>query len=171
MTKKEIGLGVSDFKEVILENKYYVDKTGFIKEVIDDGSKVLLITRPRRFGKTLNMSMLYYYFDINGKYNKELFNGLSIMNYGDKYLNEIARYPVINLSLVDVKEKNYENMILSFKSVIADLYLTHEYLLESDKISSIEKKNIQDIINYQSNEVMLKRSLKDLSKYLEKHFR
>ena len=87
MTNKEIGIGVEDFKEVILENKYFVDKTEYIKEVIDDGSKVLLITRPRRFGKTLNMSMLKYFFDITLKeYDKELFNGLKIMNYRRKVL-------------------------------------------------------------------------------------
>ena len=171
MTEKGIGLGVSDFKEVIKEELYFVDKSFFIKEVIDNNDKILLITRPRRFGKTLNMSMLFYFFDINGKYNKELFEGLNIMNYGDKYINEMTSYPVINLSFVDVKETSYKNMILSFKSVIADLYLKYEYLLDSDKLSSSEKKNIQEIINYKSNEVTLKRSLKDLSKYLEKHFR
>ena len=80
MTRRDIGIGVEDFKEVILENIYFVDKTEYIKEIIDDKSKVLLITRPRRFGKTLNMSMLKYFFDVKLKeYDKELFNGLNIM--------------------------------------------------------------------------------------------
>ena len=77
---KNLKMAGQDFKAVILENKYYVDKTEYIKEIIDYGSDIILVTRPRRFGKTLNMSMLKYFFDINGKeYDKDLFNGLKIM--------------------------------------------------------------------------------------------
>ena len=81
---KAVGLGESDFKSQIQRNLYYIDKTMYIKELIDDTNKVMLVTRPRRFGKTLNMSMLKYYFDINKKESKDIFNGLKIMEQDEK---------------------------------------------------------------------------------------
>ena len=80
-----IGIGVSDFKMLRIRDNYFIDKSLFIKHIIDNQSGVILITRPRRFGKTLNMSMLRYYFDCNGKETKELFTGLKIMEQEEKY--------------------------------------------------------------------------------------
>ena len=171
MTDKGIGIGVEDFKKVILEDIYYVDKTEYIKEVIDDKSEVLLITRPRRFGKTLNMSMLKYFFDANLKeYDKQLFNGLNIMKCGEKYIDEMGKYPVISISFANVKESSFEDMKFAITSVIADLYLEFEYILESDKISESEKKQFRDIVNYTANNVMIEKSILNLSKYLEKYY-
>ena len=167
---KSIGIGVSDFKKIIQNNIYYVDKTEFIKEVIDDKSEVLLITRPRRFGKTLNMNMLSYYFDIENKSNKKLFKGLKIMDAGEKYLKEMCSYPVINLSFVKLKENSYKNMILSIKNIIANIYEKYRYLLESDKISKEEKVKIKKILSAKENEVDLKDSIWNLTKYLQKYY-
>ena len=89
-----IGIGQSDFKILRIKNNYYIDKTKYIKDVIDNESSVLLITRPRRFGKTLNMSMLRYYFDCTKKDSKELFKGLKIMEQEEKYTRD-ARYNFI----------------------------------------------------------------------------
>ena len=85
MQMEGIGIGISDFKMLRLRNNYYIDKSLFIKDIIDNQAGVALITRPRRFGKTLNMSMLRYYFDCTQKYTKELFDGLKIMEQGEKY--------------------------------------------------------------------------------------
>ena len=92
--KREIPVGIDDFKEIINGNYFFVDKTLLIKELIDDGSKVILFPRPRRFGKTLNMSMLSYYFDISED-SKDLFKGLYITEQGKKYLDEMNNNPVI----------------------------------------------------------------------------
>ena len=168
--EKYIGLGVSDFKEVIKEDIYYIDKTMYIKEIIDSKDKVVLVTRPRRFGKTLNMSMLRYYFDNRVKDSKELFNGLKIMDQDEKYLKEMNKYPVIYLSLAGLKTENKEKMIIGLKSLIMELYQEHRYLLESDKLYEEDKQKIKEILNAKEDEVALERSLKDLCIYLERHY-
>ena len=88
-----IGIGISDFKALRLRNNYFIDKTMYIKDIIDNQSGVVLITRPRRFGKTLNMSMLRYFFDCNVKDSKVLFDGLKIMEQGEKYTSKLGAYP------------------------------------------------------------------------------
>ena len=104
---KKIPVGIDDFKEIINNSCYYVDKTKFITNILDDGSKVKLFTRPRRFGKTLNMSMLKYFFDIhNSKENKELFNGLDIEK--TKHFSEQGQYPVVFISLKGIKSNTWE---------------------------------------------------------------
>ena len=129
---KNVATGIDDFK-ILRENNYlYIDKTMLIKEIIDEFDKPCLIPRPRRFGKTLNMSMLYYYFSLDYK-NNNLFNGLKIMEQGDKYLSEMNKYPVISLSLKNTKFDNYEGFIDNYKDVMKSLYGEYEYLLESDK--------------------------------------
>ena len=134
-----IGIGESDFKILRIKKDYYIDKTKYIKDIIDNRSKVLLITRPRRFGKTLNMSMLRYYFKKKKKDSKELFKGLKIMEQEEKYTSKLGYYPCIYLTLKDVMETNYGNMILNMKIAIAEMYQEHRYLLESDKIYPEEK--------------------------------
>ena len=101
-----IGIGISDFKMLRLRDNYYIDKTMYIKDIIDNQSGVVLITRPRRFGKTLNMSMLKYYFDRNQKDSKELFQGLKIMSQEEKYTSKLGAYPVIYVTLKDVRGEN-----------------------------------------------------------------
>ena len=108
---KPIGIGIDDFKELIEMNGFYVDKTKFIEDIVKDISKVQLITRPRRFGKTLNISMLKYFYDINNRdKNKKLFNGLYIEN--SPTFEERGKYPVIFLSFKDIKEDTVEKMFI-----------------------------------------------------------
>ena len=165
-----IGIGQSDFKILRIKNNYYIDKTKYIKDVIDNESSVLLITRPRRFGKTLNMSMLRYYFDCTKKDSKELFKGLEIMEQEEKYTSKLGYYPCIYLTLKDVMETNYTNMILNMKIAIAEMYQEHRYLLESDKIYPEEKEQIKEILFYKEDEIVLRNSIKSLSKYLNRHY-
>ena len=165
-----IGIGISDFKMLRKRENYYIDKTMFIKDIIDNQSGVNLITRPRRFGKTLNMSMLKYYFDCRQKDNKELFEGLKIMNQDEKYTSKLGYYPVIYITLKDVQDTNYENMLLDMKTAVIDMYQEHRYLLDSDKIYPEEKARITDILFAREDEVTLKNSVKELSKYLNRHY-
>ena len=129
-----IGIGESDFKMLRLKDNYYIDKTEYIKHIIDNQSKVILITRPRRFGKTLNMSMLKYYFDCTDKYNKELFQGLKILEAEEKYTSKMGYYPCIYMTLKGVSETNYENMLLSLKTEAMEIYQQHMYFSSASSI-------------------------------------
>ena len=165
-----IGLGQSDFRALRIRKNYYIDKTMYIKDIIDNDSSVILVTRPRRFGKTLNMSMLRYYFDCSQKDNKELFEGLKIMEQGEEYTSKLGYYPCIYLTLKDISEVNYQNMILNLKTAVSDMYLEHIYLLDSDKIYPFEKEQIKDILSYKEDEIVLRNSIKTLSKYLNRFY-
>ena len=140
--KKGIGLGIDDFKEIIKEDCYYVDKTKFIEEIIKDGSEVKLFARPRRFGKTLNMSMLKYFFDIkNREENKEIFKDLYIEK--TEAFKEQGQYPVIFLSLKDLKALTWEQMEKAIKSAISRLFSEYKYLLNDlDKFDTLTFENI-----------------------------
>ena len=139
---KRLAIGVSDFKHLIEEDFYYFDKTKFIEEIIKDGSQVKLFARPRRFGKTLNMSMLKYFFDIENKEeNKELFKDLYIEK--TDAFKEQGQYPVIFLSLKDLKALTWEQMEKAIKSAISRLFLDHRYILNDlDKFDTIIFENI-----------------------------
>ena len=165
-----IGLGQSDFRALRIRKNYYIDKTMYIKDIIDNRSKVILVTRPRRFGKTLNMSMLRYYFDCSQKDNKELFEGLKIMEQGEEYTSKLGYYPCIYLTLKDVNEDTYEKMILNMKTAMLNTYKEHMYLLDSDKIYPFEKEKINNILYFREDEVTLKNSVKDLSEYLSRYY-
>ena len=165
-----IGLGESDFRALRTMKDYYIDKTMYIKDIIDNRSKVILVTRPRRFGKTLNMSMLRYYFDCSQKDNKELFEGLKIMEQGEEYTSKLGYYPCIYLTLKDVNEDTYEKMILNMKTAMLNTYKEHMYLLDSDKIYPFEKEKINNILYFREDEVTLKNSVKDLSEYLSRYY-
>lgn len=103
MIQKALPIGVEDFRELIQKNYYYVDKTLLIKELLDMKGKVNLFTRPRRFGKTLNMSMLQYFFEDSGEEKQPLFTGTKIMEAGEEYTSHMGRYPVICISLKSLK--------------------------------------------------------------------
>ena len=169
MVEQGIGLGISDFKMIRLRNNYYIDKTMYIKDIIDNQSGVILITRPRRFGKTLNMSMLKYYFDCAQKDSRDLFEGLKIMEQGEKYTSKLGTYPVIYLTLKEVKDVTYEKMLLNMKTAILEVYREYRYLLESDKIYDDEKKMINDILWGKENEITLKNAIKELIRMLYEH--
>ena len=165
-----IGIGISDFKALRLRKNYFLDKTMYIKNIIDNQSGVVLVTRPRRFGKTLNMSMLRYFFDCDVKDGKELFEGLKIMEQGEKYTSKLGTYPCIYLTLKDVSDVSYESMLLDLKTAILEMYREHMYLLDSDKIYPFEKEKIMDILYTREDETALKTSIKELSGYLYRHF-
>ena len=129
----DIGIGESDFRGLRIRNLYYIDKSLYIKNIIDNTSKVILVTRPRRFGKTLNMSMLRYYFDCTMKDNKDLFTGLKITKQSTKYTSKLGYYPVIYITLKDVQNRNYENMLLDLKSAMLNMYKQHMYLLRKKR--------------------------------------
>ena len=139
---KRLAIGLSDFKHLIKEDFYYFDKTKFIEEVIKDGSQVKLFARPRRFGKTLNMSMLKYFFDIENKEeNKKIFKDLYIEK--TEAFKEQGQYPVIFLSLKDLKALTWEQMEKAIKSTISRLFSEYKYLLNDlDKFDTLTFENI-----------------------------
>ena len=164
---KRIGIGLSDFKELIEEDFYYFDKTKFIDEIVKDGAKVKLFARPRRFGKTLNMSMLKYFFDIKeGQENRKLFKDLYIEK--TESFREQGQYPVIFLSLKDLKATTWEEMEKDIKLTVSRLFLDHRYLLNDlDKFDTITFENI---IMKNTNIEDLKEALKFLTENLYKKY-
>ena len=139
---KRIPIGLSDFKHLIEEDFYYFDKTKFIDEIIQDGAQVKLFTRPRRFGKTLNISMLKYFFDIKeAEKNKKLFKDLYIEK--TESFKEQGQYPVIFLSLKDLKATTWEEMQKDIKLTVARLFSEYKYLLKDlDKFDTITFENV-----------------------------
>ena len=139
---KRIPIGLSDFKHLIEEDFYYFDKTKFIDEIIQDGAQVKLLTRPRRFGKTLNMSMLKYFFDIKeAEENRKIFKDLYIEK--TESFKEQGQYPVIFLSLKDLKARTWEIMEKDIKSTVARLFSEYKYLLKDlDKFDTITFENV-----------------------------
>ena len=148
--KKRLPVGISDFEEMITQNYYFVDKSLMIKEVIDSGAKVTLIPRPRRFGKTLNLSMLKYFFEKTEKIKKHLFNDLAISKELE-CMNHQGQCPVIFLTFKDVKDLNWEDCYGNMIQIIADEFARHEYLLKSDTLRSFEKSDFKKIINLTAN--------------------
>ena len=164
---KRIGIGLSDFKELIEEDFYYFDKTKFIDEIVKDGAKVKLFTRPRRFGKTLNMSMLKYFFDVEKKEeNGKLFKDLYIEK--TESFKEQGQYPVIFLSLKDLKAATWEIMEKDIKSTVASLFLEYEDLYY--ELGEFDKPLFKKIATKEEGIENLKEALKVLVKILYKKY-
>ena len=164
--KKKLPIGLSDFKEIIEYDYYYFDKTKFIENILEDRSKVKLFTRPRRFGKTLNISMLKYFFDVENKEeNKKLFEGLNISK--SEYFNKQGEFPVISISFKDYNEKKWESGFREVKGIIERLYTKYKYLTEKMDEIEVEKFNsirrTLDLADW-------KNSLLNLSKYLYEYY-
>ena len=170
MVSNGIGIGISDFKALRIRANYYIDKTMYIKDIIDNQSGVILVTRPRRFGKTLNMSMLKYYFDCRQKDNKELFNGLKIMEQEEKYTSKLGAYPLIYMTLKDVVSTNFEKMLLCLKTELVELYIDHAELLKSEKLLDVEKEMFNTVLNLKANEIEMQNALKLLTRLLYKEY-
>ena len=167
MRKKAVPVGIEDFKELIQDEYYYVDKTLLIDEMLMNKSKVTLFTRPRRFGKTLNMSMLKYFFDVKDKEeNKKLFENLKI--YDSEYMSEQGKYPVIFVSLKDLKEDTWEECLESIKDIMYKIF--NEYSFLREKLNIVEKRQFDKIWEITGNERNFKTSLLDLSNYLNKYY-
>ena len=167
---QKIGIGESDFKGLRVRENYYIDKTMYIKDIIDNESRVILVTRPRRFGKTLNMSMLKYYFDCKQKDNKELFTGLKIMGQEEKYTSKLGAYPVIYMTLKDVVSTKYKKMLLCLKTELVELYIEHAELLKSEKLLDVEKEMFSTVLNLKANEIEMQNALKLLTRLLYKEY-
>ena len=167
MRKKAVPVGIEDFKELIQDEYYYVDKTLLIDEMLMNKSKVTLFTRPRRFGKTLNMSMLKYFFDVKDKEeNKKLFENLKVSN--SEYMSEQGKYPVIFVSLKDLKEDTWEECLESIKDIMYKIFNEYNFLRE--KLNIVEKRQFDKIWEITGNERNFKTSLLDLSNYLNKYY-
>ena len=160
---KRIGIGLSDFKHLIEEDFYYFDKTKFIDEVIKDGAQVKLFARPRRFGKTLNMSMLKYFFDIKkAEENRKLFKNLYIEK--TESFKEQGQYPVVFLSLKDLKATTWEEMERKIIIILSDFFSEYEYLL--NELTGISFENLKNIIYRKADIDELTTTLKFLTKIL-----
>jgi hypothetical protein len=168
---KTIPIGYSDFKQLRENDFYYIDKSLLIKEVIEDGGQVLLLPRPRRFGKTLNLTMLRYFFEKvkDAAGTKALFSGLAIKNE-HVFEKHCCKYPVIYLTFKDVKSLRFEQAIESIKLLISREFRRHDYLLDSQILNSSEKTIYNKIMNLEANISFYKESLLNLSTYLYRYY-
>lgn len=135
---RTVGIGHQDFEQVITEDNFYIDKTLFIKEWWERKDMVTLLTRPRRFGKTLNMSMLEKFFSVKYAERSDLFKGLSIWE-DEKYRQLQGTYPVISLTFANVKEKDYQGTRKCINHILTDLYNKNIFLLESGILTENEE--------------------------------
>ena len=164
---KKIPIGVENFKEIINNNYYYVDKTKFIEKILNDGSKIKLFTRPRRFGKTLNMSTIKHFFDIkNNEENRKLFNNLDIEK--SVYIKEQGQYPIIFVSMKGIKDITWEEAKSSLKILISKLYSEFKYLL--DDLDEFDLPRFKKYLLADIDFANLKNALEFLTRVLyEKH--
>ena len=166
MEKKAIPIGIENFEDIIKDNYYYVDKSMLIEDILVNRAAVTLFTRPRRFGKTLNMSMIKYFFDVRNKdENRKLFEGLKI--FGSEYMKEQGKYPVIFVSLKDLRADTWEDTFENLKSFISDLYAEFEDMRE---IMNKRDKIKFDKIFYEEEKGDYETSLKLLSNYIYKYY-
>ena len=164
--RKPLPIGVSDFKEIVENNYYYIDKTKLIEDILHYRAKVNLFTRPRRFGKTLNMSMIKYFFDIENKEeNRKLFNGLNI--FESEHMQEQGQYPVIYISFRNMEEVSWENSHIAIRQLISNMYDEFKFIREEmDERELFYFDNVwfnKDIADW-------KGSLKALTKYLYEYY-
>ncbi len=164
---KKIPIGVDDFKKLIENNAYYIDKTKFIADILDDAAEVKLFTRPRRFGKTLNMSTLKYFFDINNAVeNRKLFNGLDIEK--SEYISEHGKYPVIFISMKGIKATTWLASLFAIKGLIAELYNEFEFIRDILNKAELEKF---DKIWLKKDDGEYENALKNLTAFLYKYYK
>ncbi len=188
---KKLPVGLSDFKRVIEDNYYYVDKSLLIKELIDQGAQALLVPRPRRFGKTLNLSMLRYFFEkpalplarqmalagratAPGRPGTEadlsgLFRHLKIWQAGEEYSGKQGKYPVIFLTFKDVKEANWESALKKIKRLVQEEFLRHDYLRQGASLKTEEREYFSGIAKLTTDQSAYEDSLKSLCRYLARH--
>lgn len=166
MRKKAVPVGIEDFERIINEDYYYVDKTMLIEELLINRAPVTLFTRPRRFGKTLNMSMIKYFFDVKNKEeNKKLFENLKISN--SEYMSEQGKYPVIFISLKDLKGNRWKENFILIKKYIKNIYM--EFYNLKDKLNPIFKNDFEKIVMEKEDADWLY-ALKNLSNYLYEYY-
>ena len=175
MDQKPLPIGIDNFEMLITRGYYFVDKTLLIKDLLDNKAAVNLFTRPRRFGKTLNMSMLQYYFEdrrdeFTGEKidNSYLFEGLNIKVEGEKYTKDMGKYPVINLSLKSAKQRSLDLAFQCIREEISNEFKRHKYIIESDVLKA-EKEHFMKIVNNDKDMSLYITALKFLSNCLNKY--
>ena len=166
MGEKAIPVGIENFEDIIKDNYYYVDKSMLIEDILVNRAAVTLFTRPRRFGKTLNMSMIKYFFDVRNKdENRKLFEGLKI--FGSEYMKEQGKYPVIFVSLKDLRGDTWEMCLMEIKKLISKIYREFQYITEK---MNEDDKEIYDSIKNRKNDMDLNTSIELLSEYLFEYY-
>ena len=166
--KLMLPTGIEDFKEIRTDGYYYVDKTALIEQVLDKRSKVTLFTRPRRFGKTLNMSMLRYFFETGT--DSKLFNGLYISQNAELCEKYMGKYPVIAISLKGVDADSYTKAKAQIIKIINREARRHRLLLKSEKLDSFDKELLTQLLSRNMEEDTITSSLQELTELLEAHF-
>ena len=165
---RTVGIGIQSFEKIITNNIFYTDKTHFIKEWWESGDEVTLIARPRRFGKTLNMSMLEQFFSINHAGKGKLFERLFIWKE-ETYRKLQGTYPVISLSFANIKETTYEKTISKMRMILRNLYMDYQFLLETDTLTEIEKAVMKNML-ISMDEAEMTMALHQLSKFLYQYY-
>lgn len=185
MKTKKLPVGVSDFKDIVSGDYCYVDKTLFIKEIMDKGDKILLVPRPRRFGKTLNLSMLRHFYDccpgqtgiethppnMQDSDLRKIFESLKIGKAGSEYMDKLGQHPVIFFSFRAIKELSWEVTLSKIKDLIRNEYLKHDYLLHSPALKPYEKNYFSNIINSKGNLGEFEQSLEKLLIFLNRFYK
>ncbi len=187
MERKKIGIGYEDYKRMIDDGCYYVDKTLLVRDILKQGGMVTLFTRPRRFGKTLALSMLRTFFeaevgpDGNAVDNSRYFAGMRVMGCGEEVLSKMGRHPVIKLSLKSARQPDFRTAMLRLRDQIVSEFLRHEYLCGSKRLSATEIQTLKDLmlpereVKVRSEEDLMREmgryatSLQILSSALAKH--
>ena len=163
-----VAIGIQQFDKLIEKNCFYVDKTDFIREWWESEDEVTLITRPRRFGKTLNMSMLEQFFSVDYADRGDLFEGLSIWE-DEKYREIQGTYPVISLSFANIKENNYKDVRKKICQLLTELYIDHSFLLESEALDEGDRTFFKRV-SVDMDDVDAAMAIHYLTKFLYLHY-
>ena len=172
--KKKLPMGIEDFKRIRSEGFYYVDKTGLIRDFLENEAYVNLFTRPRRFGKTLNMSMLKYFFEIGS--DSTLFDGLEISKEKELCAEYMGKFPVISVTLKGATGENFAEAKDMLRRIIGKESMRFQFLMQSDKLTEIEKNQYMALVNtnkagvFTMPDEVLKDSLQMLSQLLQRHY-
>lgn len=167
-TLKKLPIGIEDFEKLRKNRFYYVDKTGMIRELLQNPAEVTLFTRPRRFGKSLNMSMLKYFFEPEG--DKELFQGLEILEDSELCKEYMGKYPVISLTLKDIDAESFETAFAMAAMMVWREAGNHRYLLDSENLAEDEKRAFSQLLNTKMDKSVFCGSIALMSRLLEKHY-
>lgn len=167
---KKIPVGVSDFEELIINDFYYIDKSLLVKEILDHSFKATLIPRPRRFGKTLNMSMLRYFFEKSEQSKQHLFSNLKISNHPDCMQHQ-GQYPVIFISLKDAKALTWSDCYKIIAGYLQEEFTRHAYLLQSEALNATQRQSFTSVMEGSADAITFRSALKDLCHYLAMHYK
>lgn len=166
---KKFAIGVDDFKKLRESDAFFVDKSLFIRDVLEDRSEVLLFSRPRRFGKTLNLSMLRYFLsNENAEENQKLFEGLAVTQ--SNVYRQQGKYPVIFLSLKDIKSKSFDDLNLKIRQLLSGCFSEHTYLLENERVNDFDRQVFNSICKGEAQDAFMEGALKLLSKLLYQYY-